>query len=71
MTNSTETPEKKRPKVKLVGADGNAWSIMGLCKRAWYKAGLPEDEWKTIKAEMMVGDYNHLLATAMKHFDVR
>ena len=60
-----------KPKVKLVGRDGNAFSIMGFCHEAWRKAKRPEAEWKKIQAEMMSGDYDNLLATACKYFDVR
>ena len=59
-----------KPRVKLVGNDGNAWSIMGFCHKAWQKEKLPESEWKTIQAKMMSGDYDNLLRTAMKYFDV-
>jgi hypothetical protein len=62
---------RKKPRVKLVGQDGNAWNLMGLCRNAWKKAGLPEAEWVAIRTEMMSGDYDHLLATACKHFEVR
>lgn len=61
----------KKPKVKLIGRDGNAFSIMGFCHEAWRKAGGDPTEWKTIREEMTSGDYNNLLATACKYFDVR
>jgi hypothetical protein len=59
-----------RPKVKLIGKDGNAYSIMGYCHRAWAKASLPEAKWDEIRTEMMAGNYDHLLRTAMKYFRV-
>lgn len=61
----------KKPKVKLVGEDGNAWAIMGRCSQAWKKAGGSPEAWTAIRTEMMAGDYDHLLQTAMKHFEVR
>ena len=60
----------KKPEVQLSGEDGNAHFIVGRCHRAWNKAGLPEAEWEEIRKEMMSGNYDHLLQTAMKYFDV-
>lgn len=62
--------KQSKPRVKLVGKDGNAYSIMGNCHAAWRKAGRDEAEWDKIFDEMRSGDYNHLLATAMKYFEV-
>lgn len=71
MVNTLELSTNVRPKLKLVGMDGNAWSIMGLAQRAWRKAKLPEDDLKKIMNEARRGDYNHLLATMIEYFDVR
>jgi hypothetical protein len=62
---------KKKPKVKLIGCDGNAWAIMSACRTAAREAGWSTEEWTTVKKEMMSGDYDHLLQVAMEHFDVR
>jgi hypothetical protein len=59
-----------KPKVKLLGKDGNAFAIMGNCHEAWKKAKLSEDEWVKIRTEMTSGDYDNLLSTAMKYFEV-
>jgi hypothetical protein len=67
---TTTTPETTKPTVKLTGADGNALMILGLCQRAARKAGWPKEPWDKVRDEMTSGDYNHLLATAMDHFDV-
>lgn len=58
------------PRLKLVGEDGNAFNVIGLAKRAATKAGWPKERIDALMAEMTAGDYNHLLATAMEHFDV-
>ena len=60
----------KKPKVKLIGIDGNSYSIMGACQRAAKKFGMPQEDINKILNEMMSGDYDHLLQTAMKYFDV-
>ena len=62
--------ERAKPKVKLVGRDGNAFAILGACTKAARKAGWKPEVIKSVMAEMTAGDYSHLLATAMKHFDV-
>ena len=61
----------KKPKVKLLGQDSNAFGIMGLCFRAARKAGWSQERIDKVKAEMMAGDYDNLLCVAMEHFDVR
>ena len=62
---------EKKPIVKLVGRDGNAFAIMGACREAARKAKFSEEKTDAMLAEMMSGDYNHLLATACEYFDVR
>lgn len=62
---------KTLPVVKLIGRDGNAFAILGACKKAWIKNGGTVDEWEKIRQEMTSGDYNHLLKVAMDHFEVR
>jgi len=59
-----------KPKVTLIGLDGNAWNIMGLCRRAAKKAGWTDDEWRKVQKEMMAGNYDNLLRVAIEHFDV-
>jgi hypothetical protein len=62
--------KNKLPKVTLTGEDGNAFSIMGRCQRAARRAGWTQEQIDVVLNEMQSGDYNHLLQTAMKHFDV-
>lgn len=59
-----------KPSVKLIGEDGNAFNIIGLCKRAWFSAGESKEEWTKIQDQMMSGDYNNLLVVAQEYFDV-
>lgn len=65
---------EEKPQVQLSGNDGNAFAIMGACQRAYKKHyGNFVDgpvTWDLIHTEMVSGDYDHLLATAMKYFDV-
>jgi len=59
-----------KPKVKLIGEDGNAFMIMGLCTQAAREAGWPKERIKMVMNEMMSSDYDHLLQTATKYFEV-
>jgi hypothetical protein len=56
--------------VKLVGNDGNAFSIMGAVSKALRKAGASQDEISDYMIESMSGDYDNLLRTAMKWVNV-
>lgn len=60
-----------RPVVRLVGQNGNAFNIMGLCHRAAEKAGWTKEQIDAVMAEMRAGNYDHLLGVAMERFDVR
>ena len=55
--------------LKLVGEDGNAFSILGRAQKALQGAGL-DDLVPTYMEEATAGDYNHLLQTTMEWFDV-
>lgn len=57
-------------KVQLTGGDGNAFAVMAKVRNAMRRAKISEDEVKACMTEMTSGDYNHLLATAMKWVDV-
>ncbi len=58
-----------KPKLRLVGEDGNAYAILGRAHRAARKAGMSEEEWKAIQAEATSGNYDNLLQTMLKHFE--
>lgn len=58
-------------KVKLVGEDGNAFAVLGRVKAAMKKSMVPAAEIRAFIEEATSGDYNHLLATAMKWVTVR
>lgn len=58
-----------KPKLQLLGLDGNAFSILGRARQAWSRSGNDMDEWKKIHDEATSGNYDHLLQTMMEHFD--
>ena len=69
----TTTPTEPRyPDVtaQLSGNDGNAFAILGAVQKALKKADVPADEIQVFWTEATSGDYNHLLATAMRWVEV-
>lgn len=64
-------PKHPEVKVRLIGSDGNAFTILGRCSSAARKAGLDAATVGQFVNEAMNGDYDHLLRTAMDWFDVQ
>ena len=58
-----------RPYLAMVGEDGNAFAILGRAQRALRKAGLGELV-EQFMADATADDYDHLLQTVMRYFDV-
>jgi hypothetical protein len=67
MTNT----KTSKPRVRLVGEDGNAFAILGRCLRAARSAGWTEEQSKAFREEATAGDYDHLLRVVMDRFDAR
>ena len=61
---------EQKPKLRLSGMDGNAFMLLGLAQRAARKADWSKDKIEAMMAEATKGNYDHLLQTLMKHFDV-
>jgi hypothetical protein len=59
--------EKKKVSLKLVGLDGNAFSLMGAFQRQARKEGWSKEEINTVLADCMSDDYHHLLGVLMEH----
>ena len=59
-----------KPKLKLLGEDGNAFFILGRAKRVAQKAGWTQEKIDQFFAKARVGDYNHLLQICDEYFDV-
>lgn len=62
--------EREKPRVKLVGMDGNAFSILSRVKTAMKKGGWSKKEIENFLEEAMSGDYDHLLQTVIKYCEV-
>lgn len=56
--------------VKLIGTNGNAFSILAKVVRELKKANLPKSEIDSFTEEATSGDYNQLLRTAMQWVNV-
>ena len=56
--------------VRLVGEDGNAFSIMGRVSQALKRAGVPQEEVRAFQSEAMSGDYDNVLQAAMRWVEV-
>ena len=56
-------------KVRIIGADGNVYNLLGICRRALGRAGKIE-LWDEFYKEATSGDYNHALATIADWFIV-
>ncbi|GAA1161461.1 hypothetical protein GCM10009577_94090 [Streptomyces javensis] len=65
------TPRYPDITITLNGHDGNAFAILGPCREAAWSAGLSDDEIVAFMNEAVAGDYNHLLQTTMRWFNVR
>jgi hypothetical protein len=55
--------------LKLVGKDGNAFAILGRARDIMRKGG-KASMYEEFDEEATSGDYNNLLRTCMKWFDV-
>lgn len=56
-----------KPELEIIGHDGNAFAILAKAQRVAKKHGL---DWSAIYAEATEDDYDHLLRTMTKHFEV-
>ena len=62
--------KKPHLRVHLIGRDGNAFAILGACKRAAQSAGWTESQLAAFQAQATSGNYDHLLAVVQEHFDI-
>jgi len=60
----------KKPKVKLVGTDGNAFSLIGKCCEAMRVAKISKEVIEEFKKEVLSSDYNNVLVTCCKYCEV-
>lgn len=61
---------KDKPKIPDFGRDGNAFALLGQANTAAKKAGWSDDEMQSVMKEAKSGDYDHLIQTIIRHFEV-
>lgn len=59
--------ETKKVTCRLVGVDGNAFSLMGAWRRAAQQQGWSEADISEVIGDAQSGDYNHLLLVLSRH----
>jgi hypothetical protein len=57
----------KKVKLKMVGLDGNAFSILGAFRRQAIKENWTKEEIKEVTDQAMSSDYSHLISTIANH----
>jgi hypothetical protein len=67
---TTVVKPEKRAKVRLVGVDGNAFMLIGVCRQAGKRAGYTPEQITAFQEEAMSGDYDHVIQTCMDWFEV-
>lgn len=61
---------KFQVKVRLIGEDGNAFSILSKVKRALRDNGASREDIESFMTEATSGDYDNLLQTCMRWVEV-
>lgn len=56
--------------VQLTGEDGNALSVVAAVATALRRAGVPGEEINEFRREALSGDYDNVLATALRWVEV-
>ena len=59
-----------KPSVELVGQDGNAFSVIGLVKKALKHAGADKEYVDKYLNEAISGDYDRLLVVSMEYVNL-
>ena len=60
----------RRPRVKLVGTDGNAFALMGRVAAAMRQAGISKEMIDAFFVEAKAEDYYNLLRVCMRYAEV-
>jgi hypothetical protein len=67
---TTIEPPAKKATLILDGVDGNAFMILGSARKTARKAGYTPEQIEALTDEAKNGDYDHLLQTMFKWFEV-
>jgi len=60
----------KKPKVRLVGEDGNIFNLMGITAKALKKAGLEKEKKEMMDKIIRARSYNEALQIIEKYVEV-
>jgi len=63
------TPNLPKVQMQLVGADGNAFAIIGRFRTEAKRQGWDKESIEEVTKTAMSGDYNNLLATILEHVE--
>jgi len=58
-----------KPKVKLVGQNGNVFNLLGICTKALKRAGQYEEAQELKKRVFSSGSYDEALALMLEYVD--
>jgi hypothetical protein len=61
--------DKSKPKVHLVGQDGNVFNLLSICVNALRKAGQSEESQELQKRVFGCGSYDEALATMLEYVE--
>ena len=62
--------EVKKPKAKLIGADGNIFNLIGIASRSLKRAGQNDKATEMSKRVMSSGSYDEALSIIMEYVEV-
>ena len=71
MTQPNRTTEGRKPACKLVGTDGNVFSIIGRVKHALKQAGQDDRAREFVEKAFRAGSYDEVLRLCMDFVEVR
>ena len=63
--------KNNKPKVELIGEDGNAFNVLGICLRVAKKENWSKEKIDEFKTKAMSGDYDNLLMVVSEFFDIQ
>ena len=61
--------DKPKPKVQLVGQDGNVFNLLGICTRALKRTGQSEEAKELQNRVMSCGSYDEALTIMLEYVD--
>lgn len=62
--------EVKKPKAKLIGADGNVFNLIGIASRSLKRAGQNDKATEMSERVMNSGSYDEALSIIMEYVEV-